>query len=192
MIKNIFLIILLLSFGQLAFAQEQSDSSNMNWDYLLYNYNKNQIDKPVKPEEYQNALETVKNYQKKSQKTEKKLKKTKKKNEPINPEKKKSKTAGNPELSNLLLRLPIALSYDNKILKQGFYLVSALKRDSKYFLILKQNENIAEIEAQIIENKDNSSVISNVTVEIANNNSVKINYQSKDLFLESVLLIYKP
>lgn len=191
MIKNIFLIILFLSFGQFAFAQEKSESSDMNWDYLLYNYNKNQIDKPVKPEEYQKALETVTNYQKKSQKTEKKQKKTGKKdknNTSINPEKKKS------ELSNSLLRLPIALSCDNKILKQGFYLVTPLKKDSKYFLILQQNENVAEIEAKVITEangkKDNSSLITDVTVETADNNSVKINYKSKDLILESVLPIY--
>lgn len=51
---------------------------SQDWDTFLNNYDKNQITNPVTPQEFENAINTVKSIQNKNQKKEKKKKEKKK------------------------------------------------------------------------------------------------------------------
>lgn len=69
--RKIFILIILLGFCHCAAAQESMDSDGQSWDSILKDYNTQQFQKPVTSQEYQQALETLKSYQKKP-KTKKK------------------------------------------------------------------------------------------------------------------------
>lgn len=194
--RIIILIIVLSSLNCAAFAQlnnyQNSDTSNTNviegsdWDTFVEKYDKNQIDNPITPQQYDKALETVQSMQKSK-------KDKKKKKGDVNVDKEKNKQIKEPETPvslNPLLRLPFSVVFNNFYIKDGYYLIDYIKKDDKYYLVFKQGYNIVgEVDAS---RKDvsNYSPENKVTMEILND-KVKISYFEKLFVLEAYLYIYK-
>ncbi len=200
--KIIILIISLMTFNQFAIAEDATDYYNSGWDRYMIDYNLNQIDKPVTPQEFDKAVQTIKDLQESSKKNkdkkDKKNKKNKKKknsefeeNPDQPPIEKKFELPVIPPSSDPLLRLPFNLYYNKIVIRDGFYLISAVKKDGKYLIRFNQGyKNIAEIPASII-NDDKAPKVSGVSTEIIDSNQLRIIFKNIDVALESYLTILK-
>jgi len=163
-----------------AFAQESTD----DWGSLMKDYNSAQFGKIISGPEYQKAVETKENLIKKSKK--------KKSKQAMDAPPEEQQVFALPESTSPLLVLPVDAFYENHIIKQGFYLVN-LKRDGeKYFLELRQGNNlpVAVIEAKGFAAPGKSVLKSQVSVENVDDKMIKINYNGDNLLLESVLWKY--
>ncbi|MFH0703155.1 MAG: hypothetical protein V2B14_06435 [bacterium] len=178
--KKVYLaLIILLNFVQIAYAQETSDYNDNPYFYNQYEYTK-----PVTPQEFNAAVETINKYQK--TKNKKKKKNKNKDNAPLKKIKKIPEIPGSPDA---LLRLPFDVYINESVLQSGFYLVDKIKKDDKYFLRFKQGYKIiTEIEAKIDQDiKENYPEKNNVTIKNFDNDTLKINYEDKDVRLKIYL-----
>jgi hypothetical protein len=158
-----------------------------DWDTYLNNYDKNQIEKPVTPQEFNKALETVQSYQKK----DKKKKNKKKRGEQIQEMSPPVEEVIIPPSPGILLRLPVSIQWNNYIIPDGFYLVEKVSKDQNYILKIMQGGKIfAEAEAKTITGKYTGKV--EISVQNTTNNTVKIIYIDREVCLESELPLYFP
>lgn len=133
-----------------------------DWDTFLNNYDKNQISNPVTPQEFENAINTVKGIQNQNKKIDKKKKTNKIKNQkgnelaqPLQPVNQiQNSEFIVPSSTGMLLRLPVNVVVNGQIFSDGFYLVEKISRDKKYYLKLMQSgKTLAEVETQISQEK---------------------------------------
>ncbi|MDD3013202.1 MAG: hypothetical protein PHC34_05815 [Candidatus Gastranaerophilales bacterium] len=177
-IKSVILV-LILTFIQINICKAQ------DWDTYLNNYDKNQIEKPVTPQEFNKALETVKSFQKK----DKKKKRKKKKGEQIQDIQPPIKEVIIPDSSGILLRLPVSVRWNNMIIPDGFYLIEKVLKDKDYFFKITQGEKIfAELQTKTAIGKYTG--YSEVSVQNIGNNTVKIYYIDREMCLEAELPVY--
>ena len=189
-------LFLLISINGIAHAQDSLLNSTdiqegTDWDSLMQRDTKYQINKPITPQQYDEAMKNIQSLQGD--------KKKKKRNGKHSEEREEMKIPEIPPSSNPLLRLPVDITYKDTIIKKGFYLVDAVKKDDKYFLILKQGySNIAEIEAKE-ENPPNNTSVGNsknyskekkINIEIISD-KFKIDYSDGQMVLEAILPVYK-
>jgi len=164
------------------FAQEATD----DWGDLTDSYNNAKFEKIITGLDYKKAIETKESFIKKSKKNNKKSKKTTE----VQPE--EQQIFAVPDSALPLLTLPVDVFYENHIIRQGFYLVN-LKRDGeKYFLELRQGNNlpVAVIEAKGYAAQGKNILKSQISVENVDDKMIKINYNGDNLILESVLWKY--
>lgn len=133
-------------------AQETIDTSAQDWNDILKSYNKNTIERPITPQEVEQAMQAIKNLQK-PQKKEKKhwwsFGKKKKNEETLPPIQKETPAAEVLPSADPLLRLYSDININGKIVNKGFYLIDYVQRDNVYYLRLKQgNDKFTEIEAK--------------------------------------------
>ncbi len=133
-------------------AQETIDSSAQDWSDILKSYNKNTIERPITPQEVEQAMQAIRNLQK-PQKKEKKhwwsFGKKKKQEEAPPPMQKEPASAEVLPSADPLLRLYSDINVNGKVVNKGFYLVDYVQRDNLYYLRLKQgNDKFTEIEAK--------------------------------------------
>jgi len=193
----IFLIIFLNGI-QYTVAQEQENFYEPSWDQYLNNYTQFEKERPKKQvtqEEFDRAIEVINSYQKKDKVTNgRKWWQLWKKEEKslVRPDtEKKNEIPETPSSPDPLLRLPVDIFNGDLIIRNGFYLISAVKKESKYFLIFKQgNSYVAEVEAKNI-NKDSDTKSQNTSAEIIDNNFVKIYYHNAEGLFEVSLPILK-
>lgn len=175
-----FIFVLFFSCLSSAFAQDISE----DWSTIMNDYsNSADFGKIISDTDYKKAVETKESYIKKHKK---------KKKEPENTKgtKPEEKLILEPPSSPLpLLVLPVDAVYENKIIKQGFYLVNLKSTEGKYFLELKQGNKspVVIIEAQGYTAPGNVILKPQVSVENVDDKMIKINYSGDNLILESVL-----
>jgi len=157
-----------------------------DWDTYLNNYDKYQIERPVTPQEFNKALETVQSYQKKNVKTKKKKKKGELPQEAPQPP---VKEVIIPSSSGILMGLPVAVCWNDRIISDGFYLAEKTVKDKNYFLKIVQSGKIfAEIETKISDAKYTGKT--EILVQNTGNNVVKLIYIDREISLESELPVY--
>lgn len=181
--KKLLSIIFTIIFSFMIYSSVLADETD-DWGTLMKDYqNNSDFGKIITNPEFQKAIETRKNLNKKSKKKDKKNKKNAPEKEPP--------MLDIPSSSDPLLTLPFDVYYENKQIKQGFYLVNSKYQGEKYFLELKQGNNseVAVIEAkrQIVKGKN--FIKPEISVEKIDDNMIKINYTENDYILECVLWI---
>ena len=62
--KYLIVLALLLSCNLSANSQEASDLYNPTWEYYMKNYDNQQFTKPVTPQEFDKAIDSLKTYKK--------------------------------------------------------------------------------------------------------------------------------
>jgi len=199
-VKKFYLVILIiiLNSTQFIYAQELDNAYDPSWDIYLNNYNQYEKERPKKQitqDEFNSAIEVIKSYQKDGNKSKRKWwlfgKKEEKNTTKQIDTKEENQVKSPPPSPEPLLRLPVDVYNNDLIIKNGFYLIDTVKRDNKYFLNFKQGSmDIAEVEAKITDKKVNLTQ-NNVSIEIIDNNIVKIYYQGPDNSLETSLPIFK-
>lgn len=178
-IKSVILAFILVSVSiSVCNAQE--------WDVIMNNYNQSQIERPVTPQEYNKALETITGYQKQGEKKQKK-KKGKSQDSESKPSEEKEYIV--PSSPGYLLRLPAKVRTNETVVPDGFYLVEKVIKGDKYFLkIMQGGKKVAEIPAQVIQAKYSGNT--EVKIEHINNNELEIQYIDKEVSLRAKLTIY--
>jgi len=178
-----------------ACAQESSDNSDQNWDNVIHTYDNTQITNPVTDDQYNQAMETIQNYKNSGSKGKKnKNSKGKKgKNSKAKAEKKEPVIFDVPASRDPLLRLNANVYYNDEILYNGFYLVTAFFRNNKTYLRLKQGDKQIEVEAKDLpsDNKTARPRTSSASSEIIDDNKVRINYCDAAGCLQTELPVYK-
>jgi len=166
-------------------AQESIDTSGQDWSDIVKSYNKNTIERPITPQEVEQAVQAIKSLQKPPKQPKKHWwsfgKKPKAENvQPVRekePQRTETLPSGDP-----LLRLYSDININGKIIKKGFYLVDYVKRDEIYYLRLKQeSDKYQEIEAKqvsgsIFDGRD-------ITAEYTPEKNVKITYRAGTIYL---------
>jgi hypothetical protein len=182
-ISLIFSLVLSFCFFSAVFAQETTDN---DWGSIMNDYNNSaDFGKIISNPEYKKALETKESFIKKSKQNKKKSGKT------PDPQPEEKAVFEVPDSPYPLLILPVDAYYENKFIKQGFYLVNLKCDGGKYFLELRQGNNIpvAIIEAKSHTVPVNSILKPHVFLENVDDKMIKINYSKDNLILESVLWI---
>lgn len=158
-----------------AAAQSYGDSSSIDYDSLLKDYNKYQITKPVTQKEFDQALATRKGFVKK---------KKKKKGEPDENEKKEPPII--PPSPLALTAIPVDGYMGNTIIPSGFYLAEGVKRGDNYYIKINTGEIFtADLPAILIDEVSANKAESNIN--ISDNNVIKIILKCKIGTLESRL-----
>jgi len=181
-ISLIFLLIFFFIISPAVFAQEATD----DWGGLMKDYSGAEFGKIISGPDYKKAIETKESFIKKSKKNVKNSGKTTE----TQPE--QNLVFDVPDSPCPLLVLPADVCYENLIIKQGFYLVNLKFSGGKYFLELRQGNNIPAV---VIEAKGHiapgkSILKPQVSVENVDDKMIKINYSGDNLILESVLWKY--
>lgn len=158
-----------------AAAQSYGDSSSIDYDSLLKDYNKYQITKPVTQKEFDQALETRKSFVKK---------KKKKKGEPEENLKKEPPVI--PPSPLALTAIPLDGYMGNTIIPSGFYLAEGIKKGDNYYIKINTGEIFtAELPAVLVDEVSVNKTESNIN--ISDNNMIKIILKCKIGTLESRL-----
>jgi len=182
--KYIILLALIISIQSPVFAIE-------DWGSVYESYDEAEYGKKVSEKEYQDAIDAINKY-----KNGKKIPKNSKNKEIIS-DKKQGKDIlifEAPPRAEPLFVLPINVSHEGTIIRQGFYLAQPINRDNKHFIRLTQGEGkiIADIEANVFKT-DNIEKISDSTEkifsEIIREEMLKITYSNRNLILEAYLWI---
>jgi|GEM_PF-2581416 len=162
------------------------------WDSIMDSYTKNQIEKPVTPQEFNKAMETIQSYQKKPKvKKEKKKKKNKKEQDMPVPQPPVQKEPTILPSSGLLLRLPVSVHRYNIVLPNGFYLVEKMIKDEGYFLRIKQSgKNIIDLPAVTTTGKYTG--FPELFVRNTGKNFIEIIYIDRESCIKAELPIYVP
>ena len=181
-------IILFFGFNQIVFSQDD-DFDSSSWDSYVDTYNQQQIQKPVTPQEFDKAVDTLKNQQKSGKKN--------KKGKANQEDAKQKDTSVDedeqiPELPDSpypLLRLPVSVYINNTVIRDGFYLIGVVNKEDKYYIRFNQGfKTIAEVDANVM---DNAPKTSGASAEIQDNNTVRILYNNRGLVLKADLPIFK-
>jgi len=181
-ISLIYSLIFSFIISSAVFAQEATDG----WDSVIKDYSNAEFGKIITGPEYKKAIETKESFIKKSKKNKKDSGKTTE----TQPE--QNVVFDVPDSPCPLLVLPADVCYENLIIKQGFYLVNLKFNEGKYFLELKQGNNIpvAAIEAKGHIAPGKIILKPQVSVENVDDKMIKINYSGDNLILESILWKY--
>lgn len=124
-----------------------SSSYAQDWDTYMNSYDKNQIINPVTPQEFENAINTVKSIQNKNVKKDKKKKKNKKDEMNIVQPPAPVKEFVIPSSQGMLLRLPTKVIVNDVIITDGFYLIDKVVKDKKVYLkIMQSGIKLAEVD----------------------------------------------
>jgi hypothetical protein len=151
--KIILLTAAIMLFGIMTVkAQETVDTSGQDWNDIVKSYNKNTIDRPITPQEFNQAVQTIKGLQKPPKKEKKHWwnfgKKSKKEEAPPLMQKEPVANEVLPS-GDPLLRLYSDVNVNGTTVNKGFYLVDYVLRDKIYYLRLKQgSDKYTEIEAK--------------------------------------------
>jgi len=179
MILNLWSILLLAAYTSSAVAQTADES---DWGDLIKNYNDSSYGKIISNKEYNEAVKTREEMNKKHNK---KKKKTKNKPENEEPDIIYKEPASSPFP---LLSLPVSVYYENTIIKKGFYLVKVKTFSGKYFIELTQgNQQPIILEAKYTPNPIKISLKNNVTTERINDKIIKLCYIDSNFTLETSL-----
>lgn len=187
-IKNMMKIFVMVFLSFLIFSAAFADESE-DWGNIMDSYKGAEFNKIISNPEYKDALKTRENLAKKA-------KKNKKKDKDVPSEELNlsgvNNSISNFDVSDPLLVLPTDVFYENKIIKQGFYLVSMKNNGEKYFLELKQGKQapIAVIEATGSEGIGKNNLKPQVSIENVDDKTIKINYTGQNLILEAFLWKY--
>lgn len=186
---------LFLTLTVAALADEQLDGASAGWNTIMSDYNKNQYTRPVTEKEFNQAIQTLQQYQPKKKKKKKHWWSRETVEEEATPAtdtkkevKKEFKPPEIPESPNPLLRLPFPVVYKNNLVKDGFYLVDAVVLDKKYYLRFKQGHQVVALVEASESKRENSRF--GVSLE-ASDNMIKVKYQDTGVSLEANLPVYK-
>lgn len=149
--RKTYIAAILILFGciNFAYAQETNSSNQDSWDYVINTFENDQPQ--VTEKQYNQAVQTIQSYQKKGKKgkdnsNQKEGKGKNGKNGKA--AKKEAPTFDVPASRDPLLRLPADVYYNDEILNNGFYLVSAFFRNNKTYLRIKQGNQSIEVDAK--------------------------------------------
>ncbi len=165
----------------------QAEDSLDDWGGLIKDYNgSNNFGRIISDQEYKKAVETKESYIKKAKKKKKKSK------EETEFQSETKAVFEAPDSPNPLLILPADFYYENKIIKQGFYLINSKCNGGRYFLEFMQanNKPIAIIEAKKLAVPIKNILNPQVSIENIDDKTIKVNYNGNNLILESVLWKY--
>ena len=186
-IRILLLMCLYFTFTGIAVAQDSTDYQGGDWDKIINDYNNTQFTKPVSPQEFNKAVDTIKQYQQKPKKKHWWSRKNKEE-ETVRPDFKPAAALSATPSQDPLLRLPVDVMVNNQVIGNGFYLVSKKVDDGNYYLLLKQGHSVViELPAQ---NKGDGDLKSSIRTENVDSKSLKIIYQDKDSTLESIVSAY--
>ncbi len=162
------------------------------WDNVYKSYDNADYGKIVPENEYKNAVNALKKYNKQNKKVKKKLQEAGLASD--KKEHKKKLIFEIPASPQPLFTLPINIDYNGKLIKKGFYLAKAINKNDKYFIRLTQGEGkiIADIAANVFK-FDNMAKISDgkekIASKITKNNMLKITFNNSNFILEAYLRI---
>lgn len=164
-----------------------------DWGNVYDSYRDAEYGKIISGQDYQNAINAIKEYKKPDKKLEKKLKE---KGLDLKEDENESKVKFEvPARQEPLLRLPMNVSYEGKLIQRGYYLARAVSSDNRYFIRLTQGEGrvVADIEANVFKT-DNLQKVSKgekkVFSEMLKNDMLKITYSNRELILEAYVIPY--
>lgn len=164
-----------------------------DWSSVYDGYQEAEYGKIISDQDYKNAINAFKEYNKPDKKVEKKLKE-KGLNLKNNEEEETKIIFEAPARQEPLLMLPVNVSYDGKQIHQGFYLAKPLIVNDKYFIRLSQGRGqvIADIEASVFKSDNMQKVAKNkkkIFSEMKGQDLVKITYSSREFILEAFLFV---
>jgi len=167
----------------LIFSASFAEETTEDWGSLMKDYNGADFGKIISTPDYKKAVETKESFIKKSKKNNKKPGNT------AGAQADKNSIIEVPDSPYPMLVLPVDVNYENIIIRQGFYLVTLKYKGGKYFLELRQGNNlpVAVIEAAGHIAPGKSILTPQVSVENVDDKMIKINYSGDNLILESVL-----
>ncbi len=176
-----FFVYLLIILGFICFYSMpvQADEGE-EWTKYLDVYNDGGLDKPVAAQDYNKALETLKNMRKKKTKKNKKLPpEPLSRNEPIKAE------------NSNIIRIENDLYYDNNVIPSGFYKIVVKNENNEYFVNLYQGkQSIVSIQAQKIKHTDFSpNKVTALETKIIEDKYYKIMYKNIDIAICAYLAI---
>ena len=162
----------------LVYAEEE------DWGSVMSKYKESEFDRIISNTEFNKAVKTREHYSKKSKKKEKQPE--------ANIDNESYRYSENLGRSYPLLTLPADVYCENKVIKQGFYLVSLKHDGGKYFLELRQDKNrpVAAIEMQEKIDLDKTDIKEQASAETVGDDLIKINYSGNNIILESLLWKY--
>lgn len=182
--KYFFSILILLIFSCFFFSAAKAEEEG--WGNIMNSYKDTDFKKVITNTEYKKALETREKFAKKPKKD--KFKEGTSTGAPQS-ESPAFEPADSP---SPLLMIPVDTYYENQVIQQGFYLISVKREGAKYFIELRQGNSLpcASIEAKSFTVPGKNFLKPQSSVQNIDDKMIKINYNTADLVLESVLWKY--
>lgn len=178
MMRKIFAYLLII-FGIIWFCpySVQADDGE-EWSKYLDVYNDGGLDRPVAAQDYNKAVETLKNMRKKKSK----------KNAPPVPH---TQNAPIKAESSNIIRIDKDLYYDNNIIPSGFYKIVVKNENDEYFVKFYQGkQSIISIQAQRIKHTDFSpEKVTALETKIIEDKYFKIMYKNIDVAICAYLAV---
>ncbi len=160
-----------------------------DWSSVYESYKEAEYGKIISEQDYENAIKALKEYQKPNKKVEKTLKE-----KGLNLDKDRKKIIfENPAREEPVLMLPINVSYNGKVIQQGFYLAKPVNKNNRYFIRLTQGKSriIAELEANVFKTENLQKITDSkekIFSQIMKNDMLKITYSNREFILETYLI----
>jgi hypothetical protein len=172
-----------------------ADDDAYDWSSIYDSYNNAQYGKPVSEKEVEDAIKTIKQYNKTDKKKEKGSKGGKSTGENTEPAYDPKEIAKPPEIPDSpghLFILPTDVYLGEKVIEKGFYLAEGVEKNNNHFIRLTRGEGniIAEIEANATDINKIQSISgckTSISSEIMENGLLKIMLIDTKRILEAYL-----